>query len=65
MWHQSTEQGHAHLNEDQQTWMNPIDRNIEEHLSIPTLQNNNNNDEELEFVTSKKDQTLEEKMKKK
>ena len=58
MWHQSTEQGHAHLIEDQQTWMKPIARNTEEHLSMPTLQNSSNNAEELDFGTSKKDQTL-------
>ena len=43
--------------------MNLIARNIEEHLNMLALQNNNNNAEELEFGTSKKDQTLEEQKK--
>ena len=67
MQNQSNEQGQAHLDEGQQTWMNLIARNIEEHLNMLALQNNNNNNnaEALEFGTSKKDQTLEEQKKKK
>ena len=65
MWQQYNEQGHANLDEGQQTWMNLIARNIEEHLNILALHNKNNNAEELEFGTSKKDQPLEEKKKKK
>ena len=45
--------------------MNLIARNIEEHLNMLALQNNNNNVKELGFGTSKKDQTLEEQKKKK